>query len=160
MDFYLANISAFELTHPNTVFVYMTENAQSTDYAGYNRALRNKQIRDYCDAYDKWLFDFEDMDAWCGIENRSYNYESYIVPLQHSAYDCPSCDVHVNEYGSRVKGIALWWMLARIAGWEGTTYDASPCQGGIPGSPLGIICLNMGCTIGLVVVLKRKGKLS
>jgi hypothetical protein len=45
---YLDAMAALEATNPGITFVYMTCNAQSSGGSGYNRWLRNEQIRQFC----------------------------------------------------------------------------------------------------------------
>ncbi len=119
---YLDAMSLLESEYPNVTFVYLTGNAQGTGSAGYNRYLRNNQIRDYCSANDKVLFDFADMDCWwfntssSQWEQNTYSYSGTDVPSEHPQY-------YGDEYGHTTaesclnKGVAWWWMMAVLAGW-------------------------------------------
>jgi len=57
---YLSAMSALEAAYPNVIFVYMTGHLDGTGVNG-NLYARNNQIRAYCEANDKVLFDFADM---------------------------------------------------------------------------------------------------
>jgi len=60
---YLATMDGLEGEYPDVRFVYMTGHADSTGLTG-NLHIRNQQIRDYCEANDKWLYDFYDIECY------------------------------------------------------------------------------------------------
>ena len=113
---YLDAMTAYELQFPTVTFVYFTSNAQANGAAGYNRHLRCDQIREYCIANNKVLFDFEDLDCWYNGEHSTYLYNGEEIPIQHDFFDGQECG-HINYHGYLNKGKAAWWMMARIRGW-------------------------------------------
>jgi hypothetical protein len=121
---YLDSMAVLESEYPGVTFIYMTCNAQSTDASGYNRYLRNEQIRKYCEDNDKILFDFADLDAWWynpsshAWEHATYEYESTDVPVEHEQFHGDEA-AHTTYESCEQKGRAVWWMMARLAGWAG-----------------------------------------
>jgi hypothetical protein len=63
INLYLSTMNQLELDYPNVSFVYMTGHVNGCATTG-NLFLRNQQIRDYCAANDKILYDFADLDSW------------------------------------------------------------------------------------------------
>ena len=118
---YLDQMNSFEQQFPNVTFVYSTGNAQEggnyNPEWGYNRHLRCDQIRQYCIDNNKILFDFEDLDCWYNEEFSYYIYNGDTIPLQHNAYSGNDCG-HVNYLSATQKAKAVWWMMARIRGWQ------------------------------------------
>lgn len=108
---YLNTMSQLESEYPGVTFVYMTGNAQSAES---NRESRNNQIRNYCRTNNKVLFDFGDLDCW-------YNGQQYkqgSLPMEHPHYHGDEAG-HTTYESCENKARAYWWMLARIAGWNG-----------------------------------------
>lgn len=109
----------FESYYPNVTFVYTTNNAQAYGDYGLQRAQNNQQIRDYCIANNKVLFDFGDLDSWYNGEQNTTTYNGTTYQVQHNAFDGQECG-HVNLLGAEYKARAIWWMLARLQGWDPT----------------------------------------
>jgi hypothetical protein len=108
---YLDKMSQLEKEFPGITFIYMTGNAQSVEQ---NRYDRNNQVRDYCTKNNKILFDFADLDCW-------YNGQQHKeggIPTEHPQYNGEQA-AHTTYQSCRNKGRAFWWLLARIAGWDG-----------------------------------------
>ena len=60
---YLEPMTELEAIYPGVKFVYMTGHLDGTGEAG-NLNLRNEEIRAYCEANDKWLYDFADIESY------------------------------------------------------------------------------------------------
>ena len=108
---YLDAMTQLESEYPDVTFVYFTGNAQSEDQ---NRVDRNNQIRNYCRQNNKILFDFADLDCWYGGEQYSVNG----IPMEHPQYSGDEAG-HTTFGSCDNKARAFWWLLARIAGWDG-----------------------------------------
>jgi hypothetical protein len=67
---YLNPMAQFEADYPDITFVYMTCHLNGTGLIG-GLHLRNEQIRAFCAAGNRWLFDFADIESYDpdGLEN-------------------------------------------------------------------------------------------
>ncbi len=120
---YLDSIGVLESEFPNVTFVYTTCHAQfEGDYA-YTRHLNNELIREYCMNNNKILYDFADLDSWWfnpatqEWEQNSCQAQGHTVPLQHPHFNGNDAG-HTTYESCEQKGKAVWWMMARIAGWQ------------------------------------------
>jgi hypothetical protein len=109
---YLDAMSQLESEYPNVTFIYMTGNAQGADQNRYNQ---NNRIREFCKNNNKVLFDFADLDCW-------YNGQQYTeagIPTEHPQFSGDEAG-HTTYESCDIKASAFWWLLARIAGWDGS----------------------------------------
>ncbi len=136
---YLAPMTQLEHDYPNVTFVYMTGHSDGSGETG-NLHLRNQQIRDYCIANNKVLYDFYDIETYDPdnnyygdkLVNDACNYDSdnngsrdanWATEWQNSHtegvnwYSCSSA--HSQPLNANRKAYAAWWLWARIAGWDG-----------------------------------------
>lgn len=141
---YLNAMNALESEYPNVTFVYMTGHLDGSGNDG-NLHQRNEQIRQYCRDNNKVLFDFADIESYDPDMNQNYcamyandncDYDSNGDGSQDrnwamdwynansssqlgsiSSY-CDEC-AHSQHLNCVLKGVAFWWMAARIAGWDG-----------------------------------------
>ncbi len=132
IETYLDLMSELEEDYPDVRFVYMTGHTNGTGLTG-NLHLRNQQIRDYCEANEKILFDFEDIESYdpdgeyFGDKNVTdscgYSGGNWAIEWQNSHtegvdwYECSSA--HSEPLNANLKAYAAWWLWARIAGWDG-----------------------------------------
>jgi len=130
-DDYLAPMTQLESDYPNVTFVYMTCHANGTGETG-NLHLRNRQIRDYCMANNKVLYDFYDIECYdpdgnyFGDKNVSddcsYSGGNWATEWQNSHvenvdwYNCSSA--HSQPLNANRKAYAAWWLWAVLAGWD------------------------------------------
>jgi len=141
IDHYLAPMTQLEIDYPNVTFIYMTGHSDGSGETG-NLHLRNQQIRAYCVANNKILYDFYNIELYNpdGIYfgdkrvNDGCNYDSngdgsrdanWASAWQNTHtedtdwYDCASA--HSQPLNANRKAYAAWWLWARIAGWDGNS---------------------------------------
>ena len=121
VNIYLEAMDQLETEYPDVVFVYMTGH---TDGTGDDGRLRrnNNLVRDFCIARDKVLFDFADIESWDpdGVFYPDEEDDCLWCETWCATHDCPTCDdcAHSHCFNCYRKGKAVWWMLARLQGWE------------------------------------------
>jgi len=138
IDLYLQLMNALESEFPSVWFVYMTGHLDGTGLTG-NLHLRNEQIRAFCRANNKVLYDFADIESYDpdGVyygdkrPNDNCDYDSdgngsldknWAVDWQNAHpgqwYDCSSA--HSQPLNANRKAYAAWALFARLAGWSGS----------------------------------------
>jgi hypothetical protein len=129
---YLAKMSQLELAYPAVTFIYMTGHLDGSGDDG-NLTLRNNQIRDYCSANEKILFDFADIESWDPAGTRYPDATDACGWCYDwcSSHTCPPCSecAHSDCFNCYQKGKAFWWMMARISGWSPETGSCQGCTG-------------------------------
>ncbi len=132
---YLTLMDQLEKDYPDVVFVYMTGHLDGTGVEG-NLNKRNNQIREFCRQNNKILFDFADIESYdpdgnyfldksatdgCYYYDNNNNKKNWADEwCERNPGKCESCNcAHSKCLNCQMKGIAFWWMLARIEGWDG-----------------------------------------
>jgi hypothetical protein len=144
---YLNTMDALEKDYPHVTFVYMTGHLDGSGIDG-NLHRRNEQIRAFCRAHNKVLFDFADIESY-DPDNRYYldrnandgcYYDSDGNGSQDANWAELWCSAHPGECSAvrcahskslncDRKGRAVWCMLARLAGWLPSTHLAAIVDG-------------------------------
>jgi hypothetical protein len=141
---YLNLMNQLEIDYPNVKFVYMTCHLDGSGADG-NLNQRNTQIRNYCTANNKTLFDFADIESYDpdGLVDfmelnatDACDYDSIGATVnwalrwmaahpgseisQAAALICQDCCAHSQGLNCVLKARAIWWLWARLAGWNGS----------------------------------------
>jgi hypothetical protein len=133
INLYLSLMDQLETDYPDVTFVYMTGHLNGTGEGG-NLHQRNEQIRSFCRANDRVLFDFADIESYDpdgayfldrgANDNCDYSGGNWAAEWcsENPASDlCLRCScAHSQALNCNLKARAFWWMLARLAGWDGT----------------------------------------
>jgi len=150
MQNYLDTMAQFEVEYPNMRFIYMTGHLDGTGSGG-NLHIRNEQIRAYCNANDKVLFDFADIERYNpdgtdyldlgANDNCDYtggNWASEWCAANPGSDLCDSCScAHSQALNCNLKARAFWWMMERLAGWNPdggpvANFSGTPTNGAAP----------------------------
>jgi len=134
---YIDLMEGLEDDYPDVTFVYMTGHTDGAALTG-NVPLRNKQIRDYCIANNKVLYDFADIESYDPdgdyfgdkLVNDACDYDSngdgtrdsnWAIIWQNAHpgewFNCSSA--HSQPLNANLKAYAAWHLWARLAGWDG-----------------------------------------
>ena len=135
---YLVTLNQFETEYPAMRFIYMTGHLDGSRSYG-NLHLRNEQIRAYCIANNKVLFDFADIERYDpdgndyldlgaddGCNYDGGNWADEWCAAHPGSELCAACScAHSKSLNCNQKARAFWWMMARLAGWNP---DACACD--------------------------------
>jgi hypothetical protein len=113
---YFVAMEQLESEYPAITFIYMTDTDDSTGAEGYNRYLRNQQVRAYCQAHGKILFDFGELETWSasGLVQNTTTFGPYTFPIWHSDWAGDEY-AHIKDAACTMKAKAMWWLLAQIS---------------------------------------------
>lgn len=132
---YLDLMNALESDFPNINFIYMTGHLDGSGIEG-SLQRNNEIIRAFCAENNKILFDFADIESYdpdgnyfldkgaddgCYyLEGNEYKNwaEEWCERNPDKPVDCDYC-AHSHCLNCFNKGKAFWWMLSRVAGWDG-----------------------------------------
>ena len=125
---YLNAMNDLEQDYPDVKFIYMTGHLDGSGPSG-NLYTRNNQIRAYCTANDKVLFDFADIESYDPDSNYYPDASDACEWCETwcSSHSCPECSdcAHSRCFNCYQKGKAWWWMMAKLSGWD-TQPDSIP----------------------------------
>jgi len=120
-------MNQLEIDYPDVTFIYMTGHLDGTGESG-NLHIRNNQIRQYCLANNKILFDFADIESYdpdgnyfldlnaddnCDYDGGNWAQE-WCAEHPNSELCWPCTCAHSQSLNCNLKGRAFWWMMARI----------------------------------------------
>jgi len=121
---YLNTMDGFEQEYPSMRFILMTGHSHSTNQT----LIRNNNIvLNYAGANDKIIFDFADIERYDPAGNYYPNADDacdwctdWCNAHPENCQDLPGSCAHSHPLQCKLKAQAFWWMMARLAGWDGT----------------------------------------
>jgi hypothetical protein len=133
---YINSIEEYQTSDPLTFTVFSTGPADNytANENGYQRYLKHNYIKEYILSHpNSVLFDYADIlsyndsgeqyinqTGWTDFNGTHHVYPT-IHPDNKGNYDGGHGGCHINETGCIRLGKAMWWMLARLAGWMAAT---------------------------------------
>lgn len=123
---YLDAWDYYELNNPDMTIAYSTGPVDSSGESGYQRYLKHERIREWvADGTNRVLFDYGDILTYnsAGVQYTT-TWDGHTYPSEHHENDGEDDPFgygsgHLSNEGYLKIGKAMWWFLARIAGWDG-----------------------------------------
>ncbi|MFH1327078.1 MAG: dockerin type I domain-containing protein [archaeon] len=153
---------------PDTIVYYMTaitdepiyNDPNYVGYKGWRVTKYNQDIRNEAIANDGILFDQADIENW-NEDNTEQRIDTWddggtirTLYLMHEDFDISECG-HVSNELTVKKAKAVWWMAARLAGWNGDPSHTGPTQKSLDVNSDGLIN-----TIDLALITYWQGTLT
>jgi hypothetical protein len=122
---YLDTLNTFESQYPAMRFILMTGH---TDGSGSDGTLyrNNNLVRSYAASHGKVLFDFADIESYDPAGNYYPNTDDscpwcddWCAAHPADCQNLPDSCAHSHPLNCKLKANAFWWMMARLAGWNG-----------------------------------------
>lgn len=128
-DTYFSSLITLGQNYPQTKIVYVTSVTDvAADHNGERVTRYNDDIRNEAKRVGGILFDQAAMENWNldNTEQRIDTWDGHTLYLRHSDYDENSGantfdGDHTNDALCLRKAKAFWWLMARIAGWDGNS---------------------------------------
>ena len=111
---YRITMEALEADFPDITFVWWTTAVNTAGDAGDVREAFDNMLREYCINNGKVLFDLADIESHDLQGNPCY--DDIGAEALYAGYAVDGA--HPRDIGQLRLASAMWWLLARIAGWE------------------------------------------
>jgi hypothetical protein len=131
MQHYVNAVNNYNSSYPVSHTFFSTgpvDGGDNTRAKGYQRWLKNEFIRKSAKEAvgTTYLFDYADILCWNDDgEQKTVTYDEheyiYIHPDNEGNYDAGNGGCHISEVGCLRLAKAMWWLLARMAGWENSS---------------------------------------